>query len=232
MKKLLIIFLAFSVLAGCRMKRGSGNIVTEKRNTGSFKGISVGGGFNVELKTGATEVIVESDDNIIKYIETEVENGQLKVRLSHINNLSDAHLKVYISSPEINDIEASASADIEAKDVLKSGGTMELHSSSGSNINAKLDAPEIIANASSGGGIDLSGRTRDLKATSSSGSTIDAKELLSENTTANVSSGATAHVHASLSLDATASSGGHITYRGGAVNVKKSESSGGGVEKE
>jgi len=214
------------------MKRGSGNIITEKRNTGSFKSINVGGGFSVELKTGPTEVIVESDDNIIKYIETEVENGQLKVRLRHLTSISDAHMKVYISSPEINNIDASASADIEVKDVLRSEGAIELHSSSGSSINAKLDAPEVIVNASSAGGMDLSGRTRDLKATSSSGATINAKELLSENAVINASSGASAHVHASLSIDANASSGGNISYRGGATNVKKSESSGGGVEKE
>ncbi len=230
MKKILMIILAISVLGACRYKRGSGNIITEKRNTGSFTGIMVAGGFEVEVKNGPVDVIVESDDNIIKYIRTDVVNGVLKIRMDQIN-LNDAHLKVYITAPEINNIKTSASANVEAKDVLKSGEAIRLHSSSGSEIKAELDAPDVFADASSGSQIDLSGKTRNFDAESSSGSTVNANGLLSENTTARVSSGATAEVHASLTMNATASSGGNIKYRG-AGTVKKSVSSGGSVEKE
>ncbi len=231
MKKLVIIILSILVLGACRYKTGSGNIVTENRNQGLFNGISVGGGFDVEIKTGPNaEVLVESDDNIIKYIETKLVKGELRIRLDDIN-LRDAHLKVYITVPELTSIKASASADIEARDVLKSQGLIKLQSTSGGEIKAVLEAPEISASASSGGELNISGRTRDLKAESSSGSTINAGQLLSERTSISVSSGATAKVHASISLDAAASSGGNITYRG-AANVKKSVSSGGEVEKE
>ncbi|MEP7166041.1 MAG: head GIN domain-containing protein [Ferruginibacter sp.] len=230
MKKLLIIVLSFSILVGCRYRKGSGNIVTERRNTASFTGLSVGGGFDVEIKSGPPEVLVEADDNIIKFIETIVVGGELKIRLDHIN-LRNAHLKVYITAPELNSIKSSASAKIEAIDVLKSEKGISLQSSSGSEIKAELEAPEITAHASSGGELNLSGRTRDLNAESSSGSTINAKSLLSEHTIVSASSGASADVHASLTLDASASSGANVTYRG-AANVKKSVSSGGEVEKE
>ena len=230
MKKLVIIILSISVLAACRYRTGSGNIVTEKRNCSSFKAITVSGGFEVEVKSGSTEVLVEADDNVIKYIETDVKDGVLKIKLDHIN-LRNAHLTVYVTAPEINKINSSASANVTVKDVLRSGDIIRLQSSGGSEIDAKLDAPEISAKASSGGELNLSGRTRDLKAESSSGSSINAKELLSENTTVSVSSGASANVHASLNLDASASSGGNINYRG-AAHVKKSVSSGGGVERE
>ena len=230
MKRLLIIILSISVLGACRYRTGSGNIVTEKRNTGSFTGISVVGGFEVEVKTGPVEVIAESDDNIIKYIRTDVVNGVLRIRIDQIN-LHDAHLKVYVTAPEINNIKTSASANVDVKDVLRSGQAIRLHSSSGSEIKADLDAPDVFVDASSGAQINLSGKTRNFDAESSSGSSVNAKGLLSENTTARVSSGATAHVHASISLTASASSGGSINYRG-AGNVKKTVSSGGSVEKE
>jgi hypothetical protein len=231
MKKLLIIVLSFSLLAACRYRRGSGNIVTEKRTTSSFTSLSAGGGFEVEIKNGPTEVVVESDDNIIKDIETTVVNGELRIRLDHMN-LSDAHLKVFVTAPEINGIKASAASNITAKDILKSSGIIHLQSSSGSDIEAALDAPEVDADASGGGEMKLSGKTRNMKAVSSSGSTIEAKELLSENTEARASSGATIKVHASLSLDASASSGGNIGWRGGATNVKKNVSSGGEIDRE
>lgn len=229
MKKLLLIVLSLSVLTACRYRKGSGNIVTETRNTGSFTGISVAGAFEVEVKNGPVEVIAESDDNIIKYIRTDVVSGVLKIRIDQIN-LHDAHLKVYVTAPGIDNIKTSASANVNVKDVLRSGQAIRLQSSSGSEIKAALDAPDVFADASSGGQMNLSGRTRNFDVESSSGSTVNAKELLSENTTARVSSGSTANVHASISLTASASSGGSISYHG-AGNVKKTVSSGGSVEK-
>lgn len=230
MKKIVIIILAISVLGACRYKRGSGNIITENRNTGNFTGISVAGGFEVEAKNGPLEVMVESDDNIIKYIRTDVVSGVLKIRMDQIN-LHDAHLKVYVTAPEINNIKTSASSTVDGKDVLRSGQAIRLHASSGSEIKAELNAPGVFADASSGSQMDLSGKTRDFDLESSSGSSVNAKGLLSENSTVRVSSGATADVHASVTLNAAASSGGNVNYRGSA-NVKKSVNSGGSVEKD
>lgn len=227
----MILLLIIVSIVSCRYRTGSGNIVTEKRNTGSFNGIIVGGGFDVELRNGATEVTVEADDNIIKYIETTVENGQLKIRFGDNFSLHDAHMKIYISSPEINSIKASASANVDAKDILKSGKSIRFQSSSGSEIQAAVDAPEITVDASSGGEIKLRGRTKDVTVEGSSGADIKAKELLAESSRVTASSGATVSVYASVSLDVTASSGANVHYQGGA-NVKQSVSSGGEVDKD
>ena len=231
MKNLLIAFASLLFFSACHYRTGSGNIVTEKRSTGSFTGVSAAGGFQVEIKNGpAEEVTVEADDNLIKYIETDVSGGQLRIRLK-VHNVNDAHLKVFITAPEINKLNASAAADIEAKDGLKSSGEINLQASSAAKITTAVDAPSVKADASSAGEISLSGRTKNFTAESSSGSNIKASQLLSENTVATASSGASAHVHASVTLEANASSGGNINYLGGA-NVKVSQSSGGSVNKE
>ncbi len=231
MKRSLVIILAILFLGACRYRSGSGNIITEKRTVGSFRSLSVSGGFEVELRQGATEELtIEADDNLIKYIETDVVNGQLRIEMDNMN-LRNAHLKVFITAPAVNKIKASAAAEIDVKDGLRSANQIELDASSGGNITSVVDAPKVIAEASSGGELNLSGRTRDLKANSSSGSSINAKELLSEYTKASASSGAAARVHASVSLDANASSGGNVNYVGGG-SVKKSASSGGAVEKD
>ena len=232
MRKLFIAVLAIGMMGSCMYKKGSGNIITQTRTTGTFKGVEIAGGFEVEIKNGpAVNVVLEADDNLVKYIEVKVVDNELKVRLENIN-VSDAHLKIFITAPEINHVDASAGAEIVVKDILKSFETISVKASSGSNIKTALDAPEIKADVSSGGELTLSGRTKDLHATSSSGSSISASELLSENSYVNVSSGASAHVYASVSIDANASSGGNISYRGAATNIKKSESSGGEVKKD
>lgn len=232
MRKLILALLIVATMGSCMYKKGSGNIITQTRSAGPFKAVDISGGFEVEIKNGPVEnVVLEADDNLVKYIEVKVIDNELKVRLENIS-VSDAHLKLFITAPEINNLNASGGSEIVVKDELKSGGTIHVKASSGSNIKTALDAPEIKADVSSGGELTLSGRTKDLHATSSSGSSLAASELLSENSYVSASSGANAHVYASVSIDASASSGGNVSYRGAATNVKKSESSGGEVEKE
>jgi hypothetical protein len=231
MKHFLILLLIVFTLASCNHKTGSGNIVTETRNTGNFDAISVGGSFEVEVKTGdVTSVVVEADDNIIKYIETRVSGTTLKIGTEDLNNYSDVHMKILITAPGIKRIKASASADVYVLDVLAGKDKLIFGSSSGASIKAEIDAPEVSADVSSGASINLKGKTKTYSAQASSGAEIRSRELLSENTTVKVSSGASASVHASVSLQANASSGASVSYHGAAI-VNQSVSSGGSVNK-
>jgi len=218
-------------LSSCDSVTGSGNIVTEKRSVGNFSGISVGNAFEVEVKIGpVTEVRVEADDNIIKYVETKVSGNTLKIRIDDLESVSNSHLKVYITTPNLDDINASSSADIKVVDIIKGNNKVKFNASSAASIEAEVDAPEVEADASSSGSVTLTGKTRTYQAQASSAGDLRTAGLLSENTEVSVSSGASAHVYASVSLDAEASSGGDIVYQG-AASVKQNTSSGGSVNK-
>lgn len=231
MKQYLIFFISLVTFASCSYTSGSGNIVSETRSVEGFSGITVGGNFEVEVRIGpVTEVRVEADDNIMKYIETDVSGNTLKIRTKNLHNYSDVHMKLYITVPYLKSIKASASADVVVKDVLTGTGKISFDASSSAKVTAEVDAPEIESNASSSGTVNLRGKTRTYSAEASSAGDIRSFDLLSENTRVNVSSGASAEVHASVTLNATASSGGGIDYHG-AASVNKSVSSGGSVEK-
>ncbi len=227
---LILVFIVFT-LASCNHTTGSGNIITETRNTGSFDAISVGGSFEVEVKTGAVaSVVVEADDNIIKYIVTKVSGNTLKINTEDLNNYSDVHMKVIVTAPAITSIKASASADVVADNILTGSGRLTFKASSSASIKAEVDAPEIETDASSSATITLRGKTKNYDAQASSSANINTFELLSENTTAKASSSADIQIHASVTLNAKASSSGSIDYKG-AATVNKSESSSGSVEK-
>ena len=231
MKQIIFILSISFLFSSCTSITGSGRIIREKRQTGDFNGISVSGGIDVELKQGtSTSVDVEADDNLVNHIETRVEGSVLKIGHQGINNVVNAHMKVYVSAPFINMLRSSSASGIEVKDVLRSDGKISLNSSSAAYIHVQVNAPEVVADASSGASLDLSGKTKTYSANSSSGANIKSSDLLSENTEASASSGGSAHVHASISLNVNASSGGHITYYG-AASVRSSVSSGGSVEK-
>jgi hypothetical protein len=231
MKHVLFLLSAMVIISSCRFTTGSGNIVTDKRSVGNFSGISVSEGIEVEVKIGpVTEVTVEADDNIIKHIETRVKGSTLRIEIDDLHNLSDVHTKVYITTPDLNNIWASSSAEVQVLDVLTGKERVSFHASSSGDIKADIDAPEVEVEASSAGSINLRGKTRNYDAQASSGAEIKTFDLLSENTKVQVSSGASATVHASISLKASASSGGSITYHG-AAEATKSESSGGSISK-
>lgn len=231
MKQTVLICLVSLMLSSCHYTTGSGNIITEKRNTGSFTGISASGGFDVEIRIGAvTSVSIEADDNIMKYVETKISEGVLEIGLKGLHSTSNIHLKAFITVPELNIVDASGGAEITAKDILKSNSKISFDGSGGGQIHAAVDAPEIDAEAGGGASITLNGRTKNYTASVSSGSNLDSKDLLSEHTKAEASSGASLSVHASKKLVADASSGAHIDYYGGAA-VEKSTSSGGSVDK-
>jgi Putative auto-transporter adhesin, head GIN domain len=231
MKHILFLFFTLTSLVSCRFTTGSGNIISETRTVSDFDGITVWGSFEVEVKTGpATSVVVEADDNIIKYIKTSVSGNTLKIRTEDLHNYSNVHMKIYITTPSLNNVKTSASAEVEVKDILTGNNKLSFRASSSSSISAEVNAPEIEADVSSSATITLSGKTKTFKAEASSSAEIKAFDLLSENTTANVSSSASIQVFASIGLNAKASSSGSVDYKGAAA-VNKSISSSGSVEK-
>lgn len=231
MKKLILLVFTGFVLVSCQYTTGSGNIVSENRAVAGFDGISVDGGFDVEVKTGATPaVVVEADDNIIKYIETEVSGSTLKIRTKRNRSLNNVHMKVYITASTLRYLSASASANVEVQDMFRNPNKISFRASSGASINAEIDTPEAEAVASSGATISLEGKTRNYKAEASSGSEIRSRDLLSENTRVKASSGSSVSVHASVTLSIRASSGSDVDYYG-AASLTNNVSSGASVSK-
>lgn len=233
MKQLIILCTALVfILSSCHYTTGSGNIVTEKRQVGNFSGIDASTGIDVEVKIGAVaDVQVEADDNVIKYIKTNVSGGILEIRTEEMHGgINNAHLKVLVTTPVLKSIKAGSSANVKVLDVIKSDGKLSFDASSSADIEAEVDAPEVSADANSSGTVTLTGKTKNYKADASSSGDIKSAGLLSENADVSANSSGSAEVYASVSLTADASSSGDIVYHGNA-SVKQTTNSAGSVEK-
>ncbi len=229
--KYLFLFFIVSIAVGCNnSKRGSGNIIKETRSVNTFDGIAASRAVSVDVQIGTpASVIVETDDNIMPFVETNVSNGILKINLRDINNLRNSTVYVHVIAPEIKSLNTSASAEITSSDVIVASEKLVLKASSGSSIDVKIDAPSVKGDASSGAEIKGAGKTRDVNSNSSSGATINFSDLQAETAKASASSGGSASIFASISIVANASSGGEIKFKGGATSVQKNVSSGGSV---
>jgi hypothetical protein len=235
MKQIFILLFTAVTLFSCfrgRTITGSGNVITEKRQKGNFSGVSASGVIPVEVKNGpVTEVRVEADDNLVKYIYTEVEGDVLKIRMKDFSNFRNCTFKVYVTTPVLNMLSSAGAGNITSTGVLKDEKEITLSSSGAGNITVDVDVPAVDATASGAGNITLTGRTKNFVADLSGASSINSFDLLSENANVEVSGAGNANVHASVKLKASVSGAGDITYRGAAA-VESSVSGAGKVKKD
>jgi hypothetical protein len=135
---------------------------------------------------------------------------------------------VVVYTPEVNFLVASGGSEIRIDETI-SGKSVELKASGGSNLHAAINTDFLQVRASGGADMRLAGFASELSAQASSGSRISGYDL--ETTLAGVeaSSGADVRITVSDELNARASSGGGIRYRGNPKLVNSKASSGGSV---
>lgn len=231
--KLILALLAIG-LTSCNgnVNIGSGNIITEKRNiTESFDKIEASSGVNVFITQGTSEdVVVETDDNVMKYVITKVENGTLIIKVKRNTNIMSS-IDVKVQMQNIAGLKASSGATIETQNTIR-GTSLDMKSSSGSDIQAVIEYEDVICETSSGSTLTVSGKALQVQTNSSSGSDIDASELIANEYISKASSGSGSRVNPIVKLDAQASSGSTIEYAKMPKTLTKKESSGGSVEKD
>ncbi len=189
---------------------GNKNVVSQERLVDAFTGIEAGGAFNIYLTTKEEgSLIIETDENLLPLITTSVKNNTLKISSSGIRNAT--RLNVYISSPEINYINASGAASIESTNALATD-RLEVIASGASDIKLVVDVDELKTEASGASTIRLSGNAKNHHAKGSGASDIKAKSLQTINATA-VSSGAS-----SVTINATGQAS-RKTSGAGTINI-------------
>ena len=182
---------------------GSGNVTAEKRSVSGFKSVDVGGVFQVEITAGKDYAVeVEADDNLIPLIKTEVSGDVLKVELDKKVSTKNP-LKVRISAPNIEGIEASGASKVSVAGI-------------------KNDSLSIDSSGASK--MTIAGETADLKVEVSGASNIDAAGLNAVNATVDASGASHVDVNVSGDLKSDASGASRITYSGSPKNVEKKAS--------
>ena len=232
--KLAFVFLMTVVCTSCVIEafngiKGDRNVVTENRKiTEDFTAIRTSTGLDVNItQENQNAVTVEADENLQNLIVTEVENGVLKI-YSEKNIWSAKSKKVHVSIKTLNSLKASSGSDVRTVKKIQSE-EISIGASSGASVRMTVVANSIATNTSSGATIRVSGSADNHAAKASSGSSIKAYDLISKNVIVNVSSGANIDIHASEKIEARASSGGDIDYKGTPKKVLRRSSSGGSI---
>ena len=228
-KLIALAFLLASLISCFPGIQGNVNVISENRTiTFPISEIKVQQGIHLYLSQGNdVDLKVEADENIIDLLISEIDNGVLKIYFKE--NIKNAKAKnVYLTTASISKINCSSGASVTSETTFKLN-SLDLQANSGSAIEMKVHTENIKTSSSSGSKITLEGQTTSFTGESSSGSTIAADKLKSSNVTVSASSGANITVFVMDNLNANASSGGNISYKGTPKDVSKNSSSGGNI---
>ena len=238
MKKLFFAILACCVLSAAFAQNGVIRDPNAQTRTASgFHAIKVSNGIHLYLVQGNEEAVAvsASDKQYRDHIRTEVENGVLKIYYDNDSwkfweSDNRKNLKAYVSFKMLDRLKASSGSRVEVDGSIRSDN-LAMDFSSGSNFKGKVNVKELKVEQNSGAETFIGGMASSLRIQASSGSSMKGYELETDQCDANTSSGASVHVTVKKELNASASSGSEIYYKGTGVIRDLSTSSGGEVSK-
>lgn len=220
LKSIAALFVSILFLTSCNAQKygrikGSGNIINETRNVGSFEKVAVSGSFDVFLVKGNEgKLDIKIEDNLLAYLVTEVDNGKLKIKWkkgTSINTRKAVIITVYFK--DIEAVSLSGSGDIIGKDLIKSNN-FEVAVAGSGDIKLDVETNEMDAAISGSGDIDLEGSSENFTAAIAGSGDIDAVNLKTDKAELRISGSGGITITVINELVAKISGSGDIKYKG------------------
>jgi hypothetical protein len=152
-------------------------------------------------------VEIETDDNILPLIKTEVREGVLYVTSQERYNATNG-VKLRISVPDLTAISSHGAGDIKITDAASN--------------DLKIDSTGAAS-------VKATGKAKSLSISSTGAGDVDTTSLLAEKARVSVSGAASINVYASEQLDVSVSGVGSVNYSGNPKTVNKNVSGLGSV---
>jgi hypothetical protein len=233
-----------------RTIRGSGNVIEETRIVSGISSVNLATIGLLAIEVGDAESLrIEAEDNLMEYIEAEVNNGRLRIEHQDPTRISlraTKPVKYFLTVTGLDAIMINSSGDIEMGDLEADTLTVEIDSSgdvtlgevnaamlvvkidsSGDVMLGELNADMLEVDIDSSGNLDIAGgqvETQDITIDSSGSYT--AQDLESAEAEVRLTSRGSATIWVEDNLKANLSSSGDLRYRGNPMVDATTTSSG------
>jgi hypothetical protein len=188
--------------------KGSGVIKSEHRDVSKFDALTLAGQADVDIAIGdKTEVIVETDDNLLPYIKTEVKENRLAISTKP-GHLIYKTLKVTIITPSLSEVVVDGSGDVAIKGLK------------GDSFKAVIDGS---------GDVVAKGQVKEVKGDINGSGDLELMDLIAQNAKIEISGSGDVKVNAVESLKLEIDGSGDIGYKNN-PNVKITKSINGSGE--
>ncbi|MFC1727475.1 head GIN domain-containing protein [Patescibacteria group bacterium] len=208
----------------------SGNVVSEQREVSGFNKVSVSGsGLVLIEQTGEESLKIETDENLMKYIETKVSNNELQVKVVYrglfkIFAWPQADIKYYLTVKDLEMVNLNGSVKLESPKIATS--KLEININGSGDARASLEVEKLATKVSGSGAFTLSG-VADYQTIVFSGSgKFFGKELLGKEAEIRINGSGKAELNVSEKLSVDVSGSGTIRYLGDPEIVQNISGSG------
>jgi hypothetical protein len=213
-RTLFILIVLLLSACGLRAVRGSEDLVTESGEVSGFDRVEVHGSGEVIITQDGTESLsVETDDNVMEYVTTEVRGRTLELGFEDAVLVSPTRLTFNVHLKELAGLDVSGSGDIEAESIETDRLEIKV-SGSGDVQFDSLTAGDVEMRISGSGEVELAGEAAAQDITISGSGKYRAGDLESQDAEVKISGSGDATVWAAESLDVDISGSGSLTYYG------------------
>ncbi len=216
MPRIVFILLLLAIAWSCDdvvSEKGNGQIESQKRTLDDFSEISLKGNYQVTLKSGSTpQVVIVTDENLLDYINTSVENEVLTIDNQEKIYSKDG-IKLFITYQDLTAMQSAGASVIKSEEVL-SGEKFHLDVTGAGLVEMELEVGEFHLDLPGAGLVKLSGKASDASFNLAGVGNLEAYSLVADNCEVNVSGLGGAQVHVKENLKASVNGIGGIKYKG------------------
>ncbi len=222
---ILIVVLAGMVLTGCitvdfgsdgfRSVRGNGDLTSQERTVSGIERISLQGIGEVEITLGDSEsLVIEAEENLLDYLETEVDNGVLELRTRNLINLRPTKdIRYIITVTSINGLEVLGSGNITLDRADTTSMRLVIAGSGDINVD-ELTAVSLDVTIPGSGEINLSGEVDHQDINIAGSGKYMAEDLLSHSADISLAGSGNMRIWVTDQLDVRILGSGDIRYYG------------------
>ncbi|MEN9686655.1 MAG: hypothetical protein RLZZ28_2441 [Bacteroidota bacterium] len=234
MKKFLItLAMAMGVLS-IQAQREKNLVVdanAEIRTVSAFTGIELSGAIDLYLSQGNTDAVAISaaSDDMKARIRTEVKNGLLHIYFDakgiNWKTWGNNKMKAYVTFQKLEKMEASGACNVKATDPIRQN-ELRIEMSGASDFVGELEVNKLRITASGASNFSLSGKAENASIEASGACNVKAYELKTEQCKIDASGASNIQITVNKEMNATASGGSNIHYKGTGL-IRDISSSGG-----
>ncbi len=221
------------ILSSCRnlkCVRGSGNISTENRKADEFSKLDVSGAFKVHLKQDSSLTIsIKGDDNLLKYVSTSVEGGELRIKSK--KNFCDADsIVINIGIKSLSAIGASGAVEVSSYGKITTGD-ISFDLSGATKVNLDLNAAKVTTEGSGMSELNLTGQAASHHVEASGVSKLNAFDFVVGDYDINTSGVSNCKINVLKTLNVHSSGAADIEYKGSPATVNNDKSGASSIKK-
>jgi hypothetical protein len=194
---------------------GSGNVVTEQREVSGFERIALSGAGKVIITQGEKEALtIETDDNLMRYIKTEVRDGTLGLSFTgNVIPLPSRSLIFRVSVVDLTGLDSSGAGSFEIGRLDTDRLKVTLSGAGNVGID-ELKATDLAVAVSGAGNVELAGQVETQEIDLSGLGSYNAPALESRTASVRISGAGNTAIWALDTLDVEISGAGNVEYFG------------------